>query len=302
MVSVVCVAFNQEKYIGQAIESFLMQKHDFDIEIIIHDDASTDTTQAVIKSYVDKYPNLIKTIFQKENIYSKGDKPWKHCLQKAKGKYIALCDGDDYWCDPLKLQKQVAFLEANPEYVITSHNAKLINEKGDLVKAKQLKLTKNRSYSGQELKNGAFLLTLTVMFKNVINEFPKEFFLVSNGDTFLIALLGNHGKGYFTTDVKDDVYRVHSRGVWSMIDECEKFKKKFQTFFLMHQYFYKTGDATSAQHYIGEMQRSWRILFQEYTVPVNELFVLYMKSKSYFSIKNNKLLIKRMIAAFKIKK
>lgn len=118
MVSITCIAYNHEKYISQAIDSFLIQETDFPFEIIIHDDASTDNTQEIIKHYAKKYPNLIRTILQKENHWlGKGINATTTIVwPSAKGKYIAWCEGDDYWTDPLKLQKQVDFLEGHESY------------------------------------------------------------------------------------------------------------------------------------------------------------------------------------------
>jgi len=117
LVSICCLAYNHEPYIRQCLDGFLMQRTMFSIEVLIHDDASTDRTSEIIREYEVKYPDIIKPIYQKENQYSKGIGV-THVFQfpRAKGKYIAMCEGDDYWIDPLKLQKQVDFLEDNPDY------------------------------------------------------------------------------------------------------------------------------------------------------------------------------------------
>lgn len=117
LVSICCLAYNHEPYIRQCIEGFLMQKTTFPIEILIHDDASTDNTAEIIREYEAKFPIIIKPIYQIENQYSKGvgvSRAFQ--FPRAKGKYIALCEGDDYWIDPLKLQRQMDFLECNKEY------------------------------------------------------------------------------------------------------------------------------------------------------------------------------------------
>lgn len=125
VVSIGCITYNHENYIKNAIEGFLIQKITFPVEIIIHDDASTDNTSNIIREYEQKYPNLFINIYQNENQYSKGNTPifGNFIYPKARGKYIAFCEGDDFWTDPLKLQKQVNFLEANPDYSLTSHEA-----------------------------------------------------------------------------------------------------------------------------------------------------------------------------------
>ena len=130
LVSILCVAYNQKDYIAQTIEGFLMQKVDFPIEILIHDDASTDGTAEIIKSYEAKHPELIKGIYQKENQYSKGVKVWHTFLFPiARGKYFAECDGDDYWSNPDKLQKQVSYLEAHPDCGLTYGIVRQYNQK-----------------------------------------------------------------------------------------------------------------------------------------------------------------------------
>lgn len=130
IVSIICLAYNHEQYIRQCIEGFITQKTNFAFEIIIHDDASTDNTAVIIKEYEEKFPHIIKPIYQKENQYSKGIKIGKTYLYpKVQGKYIAECEGDDYWIDPYKLQKQVDILENNPNYGLCYTSAKVYNQK-----------------------------------------------------------------------------------------------------------------------------------------------------------------------------
>src|SRR3954464_9227655 len=117
IVTVWCPTYNHEKFIGRTIQGFLLQQTSFPIEIIIHDDASTDKTAEVIRSYEERYPGRLSPIYQKENQFSKDfTHLTKACLASSNGKYIALCEGDDYWTDPLKLQKQVAFMEMNADF------------------------------------------------------------------------------------------------------------------------------------------------------------------------------------------
>ena len=121
LVSVVTLAYNHGKYIRQCLDGFVMQKTDFPFEVIIHDDASTDDTAEIIREYEQKYPDIIKPIYQTENQYSKKVPIGATYLYpKAQGKYIAECEGDDWWTDPYKLQKQVDFLESHPDYLLCS--------------------------------------------------------------------------------------------------------------------------------------------------------------------------------------
>lgn len=132
LVSVCSITYNHAPYIRQCLDGILMQQTDFKYEIIIHDDCSTDGTTEIIREYAAKYPHLFVPIFQTENQYSKGVRGMfaTFVFPCAKGKYVAMCEGDDYWIDPLKLQKQVDFLEANPEYSLCFHRVKTIYEKG----------------------------------------------------------------------------------------------------------------------------------------------------------------------------
>ena len=125
IVSIRCLAYNHKKYISRALDSFLSQRTSFPFEIIVHDDASTDGTTDIIREYEEKYPSIVKPIYEKENMYSKD---W-NCVEKSidaciKGKYVAICEGDDYWCDPLKLQKQVEFMERHSNCYLCTHNTK----------------------------------------------------------------------------------------------------------------------------------------------------------------------------------
>lgn len=124
LVSIRCLVYNHEPYLRQCLEGFVMQKTNFPFEAIVHDDASTDGSAAIIREYAEKYPDIIKPIYETENQYSKHDGSLTRIVNSyLHGKYIAWCEGDDYWIDPLKLQKQVDFLEANPEYSMCFHNA-----------------------------------------------------------------------------------------------------------------------------------------------------------------------------------
>lgn len=135
LVSIDCITYNHEAFISEAIESFLMQKTDFTFEILIHDDASTDQTATIIRDYEKKYPDIIKPIYQKENQYSQDVEISRQFqFPRAMGKYIAFCEGDDYWTDPYKLQKQVDFLEAHPDHGLVHCNFdKLYNKTGRIV-------------------------------------------------------------------------------------------------------------------------------------------------------------------------
>jgi glycosyltransferase involved in cell wall biosynthesis len=130
-VAVVCKTYNHEKYIAEAIESFLIQKTDFDVQIIVHDDASTDSTAMIIREYEQKFPDKIFPIYQTENQYSQGvdgkDRVHEQVVSQIDAEYVALCEGDDYWIDPLKLKIQTDFLDANSNYSASAHSVYVTN-------------------------------------------------------------------------------------------------------------------------------------------------------------------------------
>lgn len=131
-----CTAYNHEKYIRQTLNGFVMQRTNFAFEAIVHDDASTDHTAAIIREYAEKYPDIIKPIYQTVNQYSQKVNIYRDIMAPlAQGQYIAYCEGDDYWTDPHKLQKQVDFLESNPEYAGTTHNCLFIDENGNEIES-----------------------------------------------------------------------------------------------------------------------------------------------------------------------
>ncbi len=169
LLSILSLCYNQEKYIREAIEGFLMQKTNFGFEILIHDDASTDGTADIIREYQAKYPTLIKPILRKENRYSR-DKGFggifKSLNDVARGKYIAFCEGDDYWTDPYKLQKQVDFLEANPDYGLVHTDNMCLEESSGVMNASHKSMYYPDPPSGEvfyELLRMNFITTLTVV-------------------------------------------------------------------------------------------------------------------------------------------
>ncbi len=126
MVSILCTAYNHSAYIAQTLESFLMQETNFPFEILVSDDASTDDTADIIRRYEEQNPDVVRPVYLKENLYSQGRNLYAEVLfPRVRGKYICICEGDDYWIDPTKLQRQVDFLEAHPDYSACVHNTVL---------------------------------------------------------------------------------------------------------------------------------------------------------------------------------
>ena len=178
LVAINCLTYNHEPYIRQCLEGFVTQKTKFRFVAIVHDDASTDNTAKIVREYADKYPDIIKPIFETENQYSKKDgsldKIINQAINETNCKYIAVCEGDDYWIDPFKLQKQIDFLENNPEYTLCFHNAKVIYENKELEQQQRLisngtsSNIENRDYSDIEIYENWIIPTASVVFKKEI--------------------------------------------------------------------------------------------------------------------------------------
>ena len=221
MVTIRCITYNHAKYIRQCLDGFIMQKTSFRFDVFVHDDASTDGTDLIIKEYAEKYPDIIKPYFETENQYSKHDGSFQRITfnpSYLKGKYIALCEGDDYWIDPDKLQKQVDFLEKNGDYVICCHDFKVYSENNQ-------RFTFDSVYSGivqfpysLDLDNyfkGDWIQPLTCIYRNIVsvNELLVNKYKYFRDRVFFYYLL-TKGKGCLLPDVMG-VYRKHSAGILS---------------------------------------------------------------------------------------
>lgn len=214
MVSICCTTYNHEKYIEEAIKSFLMQKVNFKFEILIHDDASTDNTANIIRKYEEKYPNLIKPIYQKENQYSKGISVSKILYEKAQGKYIAICEGDDYWTDPYKLQKQIDYMEANPKCGLCSHAVEKYDEKLKKVVGIIKPYEKDQKIIMKDLiLVGMLIATDSVVVRKENLKFPKFYLECIVGDFPFNIIHATQDYGYFFSEVMS-AYRINTGTSW----------------------------------------------------------------------------------------
>lgn len=201
-----------------------MQKTDFPFEILIHDDASTDKSAEIIREYEAKYPDLFKPIYQTENQYSKGVILWPEIqFPRVRGKYIAFCEGDDYWTDPLKLQKQVDFMEAHPECSLCFHNA-LTHWEDGREPDKPFSNIEDRYYSGQELVSSWLSPTASFLIRsdlrNKYTEYILQFPHLGVGDMPLLVYFAQLGKIYGSSEIMC-VYRKHPGG-YTQFTDCTR--------------------------------------------------------------------------------
>lgn len=219
-VSVFMMVYNHEKYIEEALNGVLMQKCNFDYEIVVGEDCSNDDSRSILLEYFKKFPGKFKLLLHNSNIGAQ--KNQLTVLENCTGQYIAMCEGDDYWTDPLKLQKQVDFLEANSDYVIHSGNATQLTDDIKLNGKAILNNQFDRTFQLTDFLSNNNIITCTTMFRNIEFIFPENFNRVTFGDWFLyIILLNNSGlKVYRSIDLYS-VYRVHKGGVMSNLSELE---------------------------------------------------------------------------------
>lgn len=209
LVSVCLITYNHIKYIKQALDSIIMQNVNFTWELIIADDFSTDGTRAVILEYKKKHPNFIKLILQEKNVGPA--KNWLDLITSPSSRYIAYFEGDDYWTDPYKLQKQFDFMEQNQEFVMCFHNATIINELNHT--SKLFGEYNKTDYLGKDLFKTWLIPTASIFFRNDLpNEFPSFFQKATHGDLALFLYLSIFGKIKYIDEVMS-VYRINSNGV-----------------------------------------------------------------------------------------
>ncbi len=216
MVTVCSFCYNHEKYLRKALEGFVMQKTNFRFEVIIHDDASTDSSAEIIREYAKKY-DFIRPIFQNENQYSKGiDIGDEFILPKARGKYIAYCEGDDYWCDELKLQKQYEFMEKNPSYTMCCHAYKNVvaNTEKVIKNIYTLQTTGDITPEIAILYHNPSQLATQFFVKSVVTNMPQIYKGYGVADYMLLLNAVANGKVHYSSEIMA-VHRVASDGSWT---------------------------------------------------------------------------------------
>jgi phosphoglycolate phosphatase-like HAD superfamily hydrolase len=222
LVSVLCITYNHERYIEGAIRSFLVQKTTFPIEILIHDDASTDGTAAVIRNWQARYPSIIRSVLQTENQFSRGACPIAALLPLTRGKYVATCEGDDYWLDASKLQRQVSFLEAHSDFSCSAHNYYLYNE-SQLSIRPWFQSRTDRVLTARQLMSLKRLLWLpTLVFRKTFSNLPAERSLSPIGDQFLTSYLGTFGQCAYFETLLGAVRRENQYSIWTPLSDGQK--------------------------------------------------------------------------------
>lgn len=268
--SVCMITYNHENFIREAIEGVLMQKTDFPIELIIGEDCSTDGTRKIVMEYASKYPDIIRPLLPEKNLGM--SKNFLETMQAAKGKYIALCEGDDYWTDPYKLQKQVDILENNTNIIAVVTNSSVCDFSGNLIQNEKVVISTGNK-DGEYTLHDFFSLnvqypTLTVVFRNIQMDFIiKEMTELANpflGDWILWVLLHSLGNFYFKNDVTS-AYRINPNSITHTVNTVKRWEidfliRKKLIKLLPIEYKKHLNDDTYAYHMMGMGYRKQRKL------------------------------------------
>jgi glycosyltransferase involved in cell wall biosynthesis len=256
VVSIICTTYNHERYIDSAIRGFLSQTCEFPFEILIHDDASTDRTQAVVRAWQQRYPRIIKPLLQSVNQKSQGVRPFELMLARAEGQFVATCEGDDFWIDAGKLQRQVGFLATHPDFSCTTHNYHHYVESSSTVKPWR-RSVKDFVITPRQLMSGRWLLWLpTLVFRKTFSALPPERALAAFGDQFLTSYLGTWGRGMYFETVFSAVRRENEFSTWSPLPESEKERRRVKTWLAMVRLHERLGNAHAVEEFMAKFNES----------------------------------------------
>lgn len=263
LVSVVMITYGHEKYIEESINEVLSQILNAEIELIISDDCSPDNTENIVKKIIANHPNghWIKYIKHTENKGAIPNFVWS--ISQAKGKYIALCEGDDYWTDPLKLYKQIDFLEKNDDYILCFHKVKILNTDGNIVVDFITKIPENYEFRKTLAENSNYIHTPSVVFRNIqLDEYHSlEFQNTPIGDYFLYMILTKYGKiGYL-----DDAMCVYRYGV-GIFSSLGSFKKLKTNVLLYINLYSCEKDSYIKSIFYGKLHNTISKIEYQYTV------------------------------------
>lgn len=228
LVSVILVTYNHDEYVAQAMESIFAQKTLFDIEVLISEDCSTDGTRGIIQKFHEQNPGRVRLFLSHRNLND--NSVMTRAWQCARGRYIAILDGDDYWTDPHKLQRQVDFLEQHPETFLCGHAVNVIDETGKIINNSKFEIYQSRYITPEGLITDYGIPTLSMIFRNNKMIPASNIFCdVFNADTFMVAYFANFGGAYVMKQVMG-TYRQHRKGVWTGLSAREVVDHSHKTF------------------------------------------------------------------------
>lgn len=265
IVSILIQTYNQESYISKCLDSIIGQDTEFDFEVIIGEDESTDNTRSICLEYARKYPNKIRLfLHHRENQIKILGNPTSNFnalfnFYCSRGKYIAFCEGDDYWDDPLKLQKQVNALESNSNFSFNYHSYRTIDADNNYIKSKEENNQPKMDICSERLIQGIYHpLLLTTCFRKNFNDLPEEIAQVMNLDTFLYIYLGQFGNAQFLENIIPSNYRKHCKGIWSIQKNLAKFRFKLLFYRNLIKYFTRIENQSMVIFYTKILKNTYK--------------------------------------------
>lgn len=251
-VSVVVVAYNHEKFLGQALDSVLAQEVGFAYEVIVGEDCSTDHTRRILQDYARRYPAIIKPIYQARNVGMGAN--FKACLEACRGRYIALLDGDDYWTSPLKLQRQVHWLDEHPDYSICFHRVEDYYEDGSKPNALPANKFQKDTYSFDDFLTPIYTVVNTgsVLLRNVLPAWPDWLFTANPIDFPLLLLYAEVGKAKLLPEVMS-IYRIHAGGIWSGTSRHLNIKRFLLMYEQLWRHYAHTAEAPKLRRHLYDL-------------------------------------------------
>lgn len=285
LVSICCITYNQEPYIRDALEGFLVQRTSFPYEVLIHDDASTDGTADIIRAYANEYPAVIKPILQSENQYSQGitNVSGLFNFPRAVGKYIAMCEGDDYWTDRDKLQAQVEYMEAHPDCALCFHSAKIELVERAVTERRMRPYRRSRVVAPEELigkKSG--YPTASLLFRTeMVKALPDFYNHAPLADIPLQLLAAARGYGYYM-DRDMCVYRLGGAVSWTKMMKQGNYEEKQRQYFLQMERMYQGFDQYSDGRFHGAVEMAARRIYFLTQVNTKHYEIVFAKENRRF--------------------
>ncbi len=265
LVSICCLAYNQAEYIRKALDGFVGQKTSFPYEVLIHDDASSDGTADIIREYAGRYPDVIKPVLQTENQYSQGftNISGTYNFPRAQGKYIAMCEGDDFWTDTGKLQRQVDFMEANPECSLVFHSARIQVEGRALTERWMRPYRGDRRLSPEEVidKTSGYPTASLLFRTEMVKKLPDYYVNAPIADIPLQLMAASRGWVYYM-DRPMCVYRLGGSYSWTELMKQGDRQEKAERYYRQMRQMYREFDvATGGRFHETAVHAVRRIYF-----------------------------------------
>ena len=257
LVSICCITYNQAAYVGDALEGFLRQKTDFPFEVLIHDDASTDGTAEIIAGYAGRYPECVRPILQQVNQYSLGNIGVSGMFNfpRARGRYIAMCEGDDYWSDEHKLQLQVDYMEAHPDCSLCFHSARIELVQQAVTERQMRPYRQDRKVTPEEIigKRSGYPTASLLFRSEMVKDLPDYYKNAPISDIPLQLMAANRGYGYYF-DRAMCVYRLGGSASWTRMMKQGNYEEKQNRYYEEMKQMYLGFDAESGGRFRREVE------------------------------------------------